>query len=212
MALQIFMQQGIEDGVADVYNGLAGFYYKAGNIDSIGYFARKAYEIYEISGNKEMMSFMSINIAGLYNMQKKHKEALEFIQKGISIARELGMLSQLRQGYKAMSETYAYLGDYQKAYENYELYTVFKDSVFNIDKARAFDELMTHYQTEKKSACWNKVKTKWHCKTSGLNATGCSAICLSGFLLWLPLFWPCLPGVFLKKDEQHACSTGKMIS
>lgn len=149
-ALDLFTKINITDGIADAYNGLAGMYYREKKIDSVSFFALKAFEIYESSGNKEMLSFMSINIANLYNMQGKYTEALQIIRKGIAIAEEIGLVSQLRQGYKALSETYAYMGDYKNAYLNYQTFSVYRDSVFNIEKARSFDELMAKYQTEKK--------------------------------------------------------------
>jgi len=149
-ALDLFTKINITDGIADAYNGLAGMYYREKKIDSVSFFALKAFEIYESSGNKEMVSFMSINIANLYNMQGKYTEALQIIRKGIAIAEEVGLVSQLRQGYKALSETYAYMGDYKNAYLNYQTFSVYRDSVFNIEKAHSFDELMAKYQTEKK--------------------------------------------------------------
>lgn len=149
-ALSIFENIGLTDGIADAYNGLAGMYYQLKKIDSVSFFAMKAFEIYEISGNKEMVAFMSINIANLYNMQKKYAEALTIINKGIKIAGEVGLISQLRQGYKALSETYSYMGDYKNAYLNYQTFMVFHDSVFTIEKARSMEELETKYQTEKK--------------------------------------------------------------
>lgn len=149
-ALDLFAKINITDGIADAYNGLAGMYYREKKIDSVSFFALKAFEIYESSGNKEMVSFMSINIANLYNMQGKYTEALPIIRKGIAIAEEVGLVSQLRQGYKALSETYAYMGDYKNAYLNYQTFSVYRDSVFNIEKAHSFDELMAKYQTEKK--------------------------------------------------------------
>jgi len=42
------------------------------------------------------------------------------------------------------------MGDYKNAYLNYQTFSVYRDSVFNIEKAHSFDELMAKYQTEKK--------------------------------------------------------------
>lgn len=135
---------------ADVYNGLAALYYKLQMPDSTEYFALKAMDKYFDCGNLELVSFMYMNLASLVNMQKNHRQALEYLNAGLEIADSLGLLSQLRQGYRNLSETYAYMGDYENAYINHLTYITYKDSIFNIEKAASFQELNILYETEKK--------------------------------------------------------------
>jgi signal transduction histidine kinase len=135
---------------ADVYNGLAALYYKLQMPDSTEYFALKAMDKYFDCGNLELVSFMYMNLASLVNMQKNHQQALEYLNAGLEIADSLGLLSQLRQGYRNLSETYAYMGDYENAYINHLTYITYKDSIFNIEKAASFQELNILYETEKK--------------------------------------------------------------
>lgn len=149
-ALELFREARMPDGEADVFNGMAGIYYSLGKPDSTAFFAGKALQKFEEAGNREAMAFMLINIAGLNNMLKKHREAEQNILKGIEIARSLGALSQLRQGYKSLSETYALMGDYKKAYENLGTYQFYADSIFNREKSGQFQELQAKYESEKK--------------------------------------------------------------
>jgi signal transduction histidine kinase len=135
---------------ADVYNGLAALYYKLQMPDSTEYFALKAMDKYFDCGNLELVSFMYMNLASLVNMQRNHGQALKYLSSGLEIADSLGLLSQLRQGYKNLSETYAYMGDYENAYKHHITYIRYKDSIFNLDKAASFQELNILYETEKK--------------------------------------------------------------
>jgi signal transduction histidine kinase len=148
-SLELFELKSIFGGMADVYNGLAGHYYMLGKTDSVGVYAGKAIEMYEFTGNKEAIAYMLINMGALRNSQGFHSEALTGIQKGIDIATQTGNLNQLRQGYKSLSETYSYLGDFQNAWLNHINYVNYKDSVFNREKALIIEELETQYETDK---------------------------------------------------------------
>lgn len=135
---------------ADIYNGLAAIYYKLQMPDSTEFYALRAMDQYFNCGNFESLSFMYMNLASLVNMQNNHRQALEYLYAGLEIADSLGFISQLRQGYRNLSETYAYMGDYQNAYINHLTYITYKDSIFNIEKAASFQELNILYETEKK--------------------------------------------------------------
>ena len=150
LALDIFGNNQDCMGAADVYNGIAALYYKKSMPDSTEFYALRAMENYEDCGSLETVSFMYMNLASLKNMQKQHKKALDYLNKGLQIADSLNFLSQLRQGYKNLSETYSYLGDYENAYKNQLKYIVYKDSIFNEENSAKFLELNTKYETEKK--------------------------------------------------------------
>lgn len=150
LALEIFDKDQDCMGSADVYNGIAALFYKKSMPDSTEFYALRAMENYKNCGSLETVSFMYMNLASLKNMQNQHLKALDYLNKGLQIADSLDFLSQLRQGYKNLSETYSYLGDYENAYKNQLKYIVYKDSIFNSENSAKFLELNTKYETEKK--------------------------------------------------------------
>lgn len=194
IALKLFSEIGRCDGMADVYNGLAGYHYKRARIDSCIEYLDLAIRKYQECGNEEARSFMSINLASLLNMQGKHREAEAYLRSGIEIARNVGLLSQLRQGYKSLSETYSYLGDYKKAYEALLTCNIYKDSIFNTERARAFEELQTQYETEKKERIILEKETEISFKEQEaasararlwwLAGLSLMALVLAGLILW----------------------------
>jgi signal transduction histidine kinase len=151
-AMKLFGMLKKCDGIADVYNGLAGFHYMRYKFDSALIYLDKAISVYENCGNPEAMSFLSINMGGLLNSLGKHKDALHYIRKGIETAETIGALSQLRRGYKNLAETYAISGDYKNAWEARLKYDFYKDSIFGLEKTAAFEEIMQKYQAEKKQS------------------------------------------------------------
>ncbi len=159
-ALELFKKQNIFDGMADVYNGIAGHYYMLGEIDSVEFYATKALEMFVVMDKKDAITFMQINLGVLQNLMGNHVEALKNIQKGIVQAEETKNLNQLRQGYKSLSETYAYLEDYKNAYLSFITYEQYKDSIFNREKAGIIEELQTKYETDKALKELNEKKAE----------------------------------------------------
>lgn len=159
-ALQIFKKKNNCVQLADAYNALAGHYYMQRKTDSVEHYAIQALRKYEECGTQQQQAAMNINIAALLNSQLKHTEAVEYNRKGIELAQKINSYSQLRQGYKNLSETYAYMGVFDKAYENRVIYDQYKDSVFSEDKNKLAAELSSKYETEKKNKLLAEQKSE----------------------------------------------------
>lgn len=159
-AAELFMKLEIYDGLADTYNGLAGLYYHKGQLDSVEYYAMKAISIFEILENKEAMAFMYINIGALQNASFNHQQAILSIRKGIELAEEINSLNQKRQGYRALSETYAYMNDFKSAFQAMQIFLVYHDSIFSADQANIVEELNVKYETEKTNKELSEKKTE----------------------------------------------------
>lgn len=169
-AIDFFEKTNDCQGMADVYNGIAAVYYKKTKIDSTEMFALKAMDQYQRCGNAENMAFMYMNLATLMNMQKNHPKAIAYLEQGLAIADSIGALSQLRQGYKNLSETYAYMGNFEEAYKQHLIYSQYKDSIFNAENAKAFLELNTKYESEKKERQLAEQKTEIAVKNNELSS------------------------------------------
>ncbi|MBI4945038.1 MAG: SpoIIE family protein phosphatase [Bacteroidetes bacterium] len=79
-----------------------------------------------------------------------HNNALGYAKKSLQIARDIGALPDENTSYQHLKEAYAKLGDYKKALEYYNLYTITKDSLLNNEKNRQLTEMEAKYQSEKK--------------------------------------------------------------
>ncbi len=168
-AVSIFLEKNYYPGLADVYNGYASMFYVAQNFDSVAFYAEKSLLYYQMAGNSDAESFMLINLGALFNAQGNHQKALEFVQNGISVADSNGLINQLRQGYRNLSETYAMLGDWQNAYRNQLEYIRYKDSIFNQQKEQALMEVETRYQTAEKERKIQEQKVDLLSKEQKLN-------------------------------------------
>jgi tetratricopeptide (TPR) repeat protein len=80
------------------------------------------------------------------------QKAKKYTDSAITISKEIGDLHNLLANYQRLSEIQLLLGDHKSALENYKNYTLFKDSLFNIEKNKKLTETAMQYQFDKKEA------------------------------------------------------------
>ncbi|HTA61612.1 MAG TPA: tetratricopeptide repeat protein, partial [Bacteroidia bacterium] len=91
-----------------------------------------------------------LNVCLIYGELGKPKEAIEYGLKGYQKALESEDKNELLHAYGNLTAVYAKAGNYEKAYDNSQLYTVLKDSLSGIESQKQINELDKQYQTEKK--------------------------------------------------------------
>lgn len=88
------------------------------------------------------------------------QQAKAYTERAISLLSEIGDLNTLFSNYKQLSEIQMFLGNDKDALASYKNYTLFKDSVFNIEKNKKLTETAMQYQFEKKEAATKAVQEK----------------------------------------------------
>ncbi|HBG69587.1 MAG: hypothetical protein A2W93_13735 [Bacteroidetes bacterium GWF2_43_63] len=159
LSVAVFRKNNYYPGLADVYNGFAAMFYVEQNLDSVAFYAEQSLKYYRLAGNTDAESFMYINLGALFNAQKNHSKAIQYVSRGIELADSSGLINQLRQGYKNLGETYAMMGDWKQAYENQLLYIRYNDSIFNQQKNESMVKYEALYQTSEKERKIQEQKT-----------------------------------------------------
>ena len=80
------------------------------------------------------------------------QKAKVYTDSAITICKEIGDLNSLSANYELLSEIQTLLGDNRSALESYKNYTLFKDSVFNMEKDKKLTETAMQYAFDKKEA------------------------------------------------------------
>ncbi len=93
----------------------------------------------------------NLNIANVMMRQGK-PEAVELANKTLQQAISIGNPNLLSTVYSKVSNIYAYINDYQKAYEYQKLYEHIKDSLFTSEKERMLAEVEAKFRSERKDA------------------------------------------------------------
>jgi hypothetical protein len=87
-------------------------------------------------------------------MQNKIKinRALDYLEKSSALAGEIGVLAQVRDSEKSISEIYEKGGDHAKALEHYKKYSIAKDSLNSAENIKNIVRAEMNYEMEQKAA------------------------------------------------------------
>jgi two-component system, NtrC family, sensor kinase len=84
--------------------------------------------------------------------QKHYTKALTYAQQSFKFAQQIGARNESKDAAQALSEIYAGLGDYNKAYEYQRLFIALKDSITSQDYSRRLAVLEANLDVAKKQA------------------------------------------------------------
>lgn len=99
------------------------------------------------------------NIAHVYLLQKKYKQALPYQLETVAIQESIQSTQNLQEGYLHTSKIYENLGDFEKALFYQKKYRTLRDSVLNVTKDKSISDLRIQYETEKKEEKINEQNT-----------------------------------------------------
>ncbi len=80
--------------------------------------------------------------------KSKYAEAIQFLNRGISLTKQLGNNGIMKDSYKTLANIYMAMADYKKAFEYNNLYVAMQDSIMNNETVRKLEQLRTKYEVE----------------------------------------------------------------
>lgn len=119
--------------------------------DSALYYYRRALTIHESINDQYGIGITKINMALVYNAQRKLLKAQVLFNQSIEVAKQINSSQLFEFAYDGLTDLEKIRGNYKKAFEYYHLNREIVDSVYNAEKYMQIAELETKYQTEKKS-------------------------------------------------------------
>jgi len=106
-------------------------------------------------GNTNSNLVNYINLAAIYESQKKTQLAKKIYLNALEIAIKTGSKQWQKQSYLGLATTSYNLGEFKLAFDNYEKYSTLKDTLQGEEITSSIEELKTKYETEKKE---NEIK------------------------------------------------------
>lgn len=100
--------------------------------------------------NGRTLTIMYANSADLFLMLNKPDKAYPAIKKALEMAKETKILDMITISYRLLSEYYAQISDYKKAYYYQQKYIQLNDSLINSEVTSKLAEMQARYETEKK--------------------------------------------------------------
>jgi signal transduction histidine kinase len=140
-------------------NGLGSNYQNIGNIyndkkkdfkNALSFF-QKSLSAYMENGNRKFMSQSYFNIGLAYKNLKDTINAINWLNKAIRLANEVGEKEILTQAYERLSEINAGDNEYKNAYINLRKSSLASDSILNVNRNKVIEELKAKYEVDKKN-------------------------------------------------------------
>lgn len=149
-SLKIAKKLGYKDNVAIINNTIGIMFQHKGEYKKSIYYFDKAIPMLKKFRSKRYLSNTLIN-KGIDNFQlKQYDVAKNNIKEGLVIAKEINSKENIILGYKALSDLFNCKGNYKSAFNEYQLMTVYRDSMFNTQSDNNIVAMDIKYDSEKK--------------------------------------------------------------
>ena len=112
----------------------------------------RALELEEKSGNKTGIAYMLGKIGTHYASRKEYILAENFLKKALALNYEAGVLKEIVEDERCLSEVYARTGRERLALEHYKKYISARDSIYNEENTKKNITAELNYEFEKKEA------------------------------------------------------------
>lgn len=112
---------------------------------------KKAEKLAKILNNKDKYFYIYFNLGGIYKSQKKYSESIKYYKKALALTQKGFNEEQKSRLYKAISGYYTEVGQYKEALGYQKKHYELQDSLFSVAKSKAFDDIITKYEVDKKN-------------------------------------------------------------
>lgn len=130
------------------YNNLGNAYEELKQFKKASDFFKRALNINEQVNNSNGLAYSYLNLGSIEMKIKNYDQAENYCLKSISIFEQGNNLYGQWMSYKQLSNLYQNSGKYENAYNFYIKSTEFKDSLFDIEKAKKIAQLEEKYISE----------------------------------------------------------------
>ncbi|MGF1637995.1 MAG: tetratricopeptide repeat protein, partial [Cyclobacteriaceae bacterium] len=148
-ALDIFLESGGDRQLAIVYHNLGSLATDQNKLDDALKHFNISIEHSNEANTKAINKFNYAGIAKAYLAKQEISQAKKFAFLAIELAEETESLQELSDFSFLLHEIFKESGDYKNALMHHEKHLFFKDSLFNVSKAKQISELQVQYETEK---------------------------------------------------------------
>ncbi|MEY8870384.1 tetratricopeptide repeat protein [Meridianimaribacter flavus] len=139
-----------QKGIAESTNNVGAVYYYLEEIDSALLYFNKSVKAERTIGNQTGIGATYNNIADVLIENNRLEEAKVYLDSGYYYTRKAKSATDIETALHNYSQYYEAKNQPQKALEYYKSFTLFRDSILNIETNGKVAELEIQYQTEKK--------------------------------------------------------------
>ena len=151
-ALKIFQQLEDQKNIATTLLGIGEVYLSAQQINKALEHLLQAREIQQEAGDKEGLGYVSLGIGRVYIAAKNYERALDYLNKALAIFKNIQSKKPISESYLYLAEAYQKQEQYQQAYQNYQFYKAYADSLYNETRSLQIAEMQTRLDLRTKES------------------------------------------------------------
>lgn len=147
-AIKLYHKNAYPEGLGGAYNSLAKIHYDRKDFTkAIDYFERSIANFEKYDNYYNLTSAYG-GLANCYIDLKDYRKAEEYALKSLKIAQETGATEREVFTHETLSRIYFALGDFKRAYESLNNYTILSDSIFTREKSDALAEMQARFEVK----------------------------------------------------------------
>jgi len=128
-------------------------YRMAGNYEKAEEYYIKAEGLNTFMQDPQAKAAILGNMSNIYTSVGEYEKAIEYLKKSIDVCYSSdGLSTYLLEDYQSIVENYAALTHFDSAYVYYKQYIDFRDSVYESDRIRTIDNLLSEYKIAENEA------------------------------------------------------------
>ncbi|OJJ17236.1 hypothetical protein BKI52_31510 [marine bacterium AO1-C] len=151
-ALKIFQQQEDQKNISTTLLGIGEVYLNAQQTNKALENLLKAREIQQAASDQEGLGYASLGIGRVYTAAKNYKRALDYLNKSLETFKSIQSKKPISESYLYLAEAYEKQQKYQQAYQNYQLYKAYTDSLYNETRSLQIAEMQTRLDLRTKES------------------------------------------------------------
>lgn len=149
-AVRTYEAMGGHRNLAGTYENISQLYETQGDMDEATAYSEAALDMSIRDGNKQREVSLLYNLGRLWRKRGNPSTARTYLERALPMAKEAGDKYIQYHIMEVLARIHADQGNHREAFRLLEESTLYKDSIFHVEKAKNTEELKTQYETEKK--------------------------------------------------------------
>lgn len=150
LAEKICEENNLVYDLAVIYNNTGTLYMRKKDYKRSVEYLEKSLELRVQLQDQLGIGTSNINLGEVYKITGDYEKSLVHLRKALEIFTALHSLINIKQANGMIGEVYQAKGDLKSAIHYMQIYSEYKDSVYNEDVVNKFTEMKTKYESEKK--------------------------------------------------------------
>ncbi|MCP3931882.1 MAG: response regulator [Bacteroidetes bacterium] len=151
-ALDLSEEIGDKDDSGYANTSIGSFYLEQKDYNKAKEFHQRAFEGFDSTGNDYGKALEYNNIGTIFMEQGDIEQADSYFQKSLETAKTISSKEQIKDAYYSLSKTAEKKGNLNEAWEYYQHYELYKDSLVEERKSRQLALVESRYDAEKQQA------------------------------------------------------------